>query len=541
MLVSRGFAPRLRRSLALFLSAPIVGQAVASTEEPTPTPPAVSTDSLAGIRLPVTKHVLENGMRVLLVPWGDAPFVATYLRFDVGGVDDPKGLTGVAHLLEHMMFKGTTTLGTTDWEKERPLLDALNALYAERDRARLSGADSTTLAELDAAIAEARAKHEPFVVKNEIWQIYERCGGTGLNASTSNDSTQYYLTLPANQLEVWARIESDRILNPVFREFFSERDVVHEERRMRVDSSARGRFSELFDANAWLVHPYRQPVIGWPEDIDATEYDEVLRYFRTWYAPNNCVAVLVGQVDPATTFPLIEKWFARIPRQELSRRRNTPEPLDIGERRFSAKLDSPSSIQIGWHVPAYGHADNAALTVAARLLNGSGGFGRGRSSSSASAGRLRAKLVDEAKLASRASASVGFGRYPGLFQLSASPARDASIADLEAAIYRELERLATEPPTDDELARVRRAVTATSVRSLRSSMGIAGALAEAEMLAGDWRAIETDREAILAVTSEDVARVARRWFRVENRVVGVLDGTREEPREETPPAEEGSR
>lgn len=503
---------------------------------------AVADDA---VHLPVTRHVLPNGMRFLIVPFGDAPVVATYMQFQVGGVDDPKGQTGVAHLLEHMMFKGTTTLGTTDYEAEKPVLDALNALWKQLDRARAEGADAATLDALLAQIATKRAEHERFVVKNELTEIYERCGGTGLNASTSNDSTQYYVQLPSNQLEVWARVESDRIQNPVFREFYSERDVVHEERRLRVDSQPRGRFDEIFEAHAYLVHPYRQPVVGWPEDIDATDHDEVLEYFRTWYAPNNCVVALVGDVDVEKTIALVERWFGAIPARTLPRRRITPEPEPLGERRFRVALETPSQITIAWPAPAHGHPDQAALTIASRVLNGGsgfggGGFGRGGRGGS-NPGRLRAKLVDELKVATRASASVGFGRYPGRFAVTASPARGKTMEELEVAIEAELERLATEPPTTAELERLRMSIAASAIRGLASPMGIARAIAGAEAESGDWRALERERAALIAVTPDDVARVMRTSFVPTRRVIGIIDGTRIEDEETPETAPEGSR
>lgn len=485
------------------------------------------------IRLPVVKHVLDNGMRILLVPWGDAPVVATYLQFDVGGVDDPSGRTGMAHLLEHMMFKGTKTLGTTDWEAERPVFERLRRQHEQHERAVREGADAATLATLEGEIAATTAEHAKFVVKDELWQLYMRCGGTGLNASTGNDSTQYYVTLPSNQLAVWAFCEADRIANPVFREFWPERDVVHEERRMRVDSNARGRFQEAFDAHSYIAHPYRQPVIGWPADIDGMQHDEVMEYFTTWYAPNNCVAVLVGDLDVEATIALMTKHFGPIPAQPLPRRGITREPRREAETRFSMKLDSQKQLTIAWHVPEYGHDDSAALTVASRVLGSGFGGGRrgrfGRGGGGGNTSRFAKRLVEELKVADRASARVSFGRYPGLFTVTASPSRDTSFEELERAVVDEVARLTSEPPTEDELLPIRNSIEAAEIRSLTSSTGIARTLANAELRAGDWRAAFTERRALRDVTAEDVARVMKTYFTEKNRVVGVLNGTDERP------------
>lgn len=488
--------------------------------------PAGHAPAAERVGLDVTRHELRNGMRFLIVPFGDAPVVATILNVHVGGVDDPKGQTGVAHLLEHMMFKGTTSIGTTDYVAELPHLARLQDLNRQLDRAHREGRGLPELRYLEGRIDEARRVHEPFVVKNEIWQIYQRCGGTGLNATTGNDFTQYFVQLPSNQLRVWARVESDRLANPVFREFYSERDVVHEERRMRTDSTARGRFSELFDLHAYLVHPYRQPVVGYADDIDNTDHEEVLAYFKAFYAPNNCVVALVGDVDPTELVPLIEEWFGPIPAQALPRRRNTVEPVIDGVRRLEVQSEGGTQLTVAFHVPAYGHPDMPALEVLSRVLSGGGGGRRGGfgGGGNAAAGRLTRALVEEQKVASRASASVDFGRYPGLLRITASPARGKTGEELESALMDAIVAFASEPPTGVELERLRIATESQAVRGLTSPMGIARALVSAEALSGDWRAIDRDRDALLAVTPEDVVRVARAYLTPERRVVALERG-----------------
>lgn len=485
------------------------------------------------LRLDVTKHVLGNGMRVLLVPRRDAPVVSTYLRFGVGGVDDPKGQTGIAHLLEHMMFKGTETFGTTDYAKEKPLLDRLDVLWAELDAERMKARspfgkpNEEVIARLEKEIAEVTAEHKQYVVKDELWQTYERCGGSGLNASTGNDSTQYYVNLPANQLEVWAKLEADRISHPVFREFYSERDVVHEERRLRTDTQPQGLFGEAFEAVAYQAHPYRQPVVGWSPDIDATVHSEVLAYFKSFYAPNNCIAVLVGDIDVEKTIALMEKYFGPIPAKPAPRRAITEEPEQKGERRLVMSLDAAPSISMAWHVPAAGHEDSYALTIASRILTGSGGGGGfRRGGGGGGSGRFQKELVQKQRVALNASASSRPGLYPGLFRVNGTPAPGKSLEDLEAALVAEVERLAAEPPTEEELARVRNAIDAQAIRSLGSNTGIARAIAEAEALAGDWRYVDVERERQKAVTPADVARVVKKYLTKDNRTVGVLAGTR---------------
>ncbi|MBI1849102.1 MAG: insulinase family protein [Planctomycetes bacterium] len=484
--------------------------------------PSASADGVA--QLEVVKHTLQNGMRLLLVERHDSPTVATYLRFHVGAVDDPKGQTGIAHLLEHMMFKGTRTFGTTSHDSEVPIMDKLDRLFAERDaelakrRAPFTKPDEAKIADLTKQIEAATADQKKFVVKDELWQIYQRLGGDGLNASTGEDSTQYYVTLPSNQLEVWAYLEADRIANPVFREFYSERDVVHEERRLRTDTQPHASFREAFDATAFAAHPYRNPVVGWPTDIDATVRAEVLQFFRTYYAPNNCVAVLVGDLDPKKTIALVEKYFGPIPAQPPPRRAITEEPPHRGERRIEMTADAAPSVTIAYPSPAAGDPASYPLRVAARVLSGGGG-GRGGGGGT---GRLFKRLVVEKQVALGAFASSRAQRYPSLFTVSASPAKESSPEDLEAALTEEIERLATEPPTDEELGRVRNSIDAEAVRRLTSNFGIAGALADAEDLAGDWHYLFREQEAMKAVSSEDVRKAAAEWLRRDRRTVGIL-------------------
>lgn len=499
-------------------------------------------------RIEVIDHTFPNGLRLLVVERPDSPTVSTQLRFKVGGVDDPKGQTGIAHLLEHMMFKGTETMGVLDREKEKGLLDRLDALWeeldAETDRLRSPFAkpDEEKVRKLKADIEAVTAGHRELVVKDELWQAYQRVGGQGLNASTGEDSTQYYVDLPKNQLEMWAYFESDRLANPVFREFYSERDVVHEERRLRTDTQPQGRFQEAMAAMIHGAHPYRNPVVGWPTDIDATSRAEVLEYFKTFYAPNNCIIALVGDVRAEEAITLVGRYFGSLPAKPQPRRRITEDlPLE-GERRLRMKLDAAPQVTIAWPTVPTGHPDAPALTVASRVLSGTGGFGGGRGGGGrrggggggGGTGRLFRKLVapDGGEgVAITASAFHRGGRYPGTFVATAAPVPGRGLEAAEAALQAEVSRLVDEPPTDEEMQRVRNALDAAWVRSLQSNSGIAGAILGAEHLAGDWRWWLRERELTKAVTADDVARVVGKYLKADARCVGWLEGTRAAGRE----------
>jgi predicted Zn-dependent peptidase len=472
------------------------------------------------VELNVIERTLKNGMRVLMVERHDNPTVATYLMFKVGGVNDPQGRTGIAHMLEHMMFKGSRIYGTTNYKAEVPIMEKIDRTIAELEAERakrtspLLKPDEEKIKQLEEQLNSLQDEQKQYIVSDEMWQTYQRLGGVGLNAATGDETTQYFVSLPSNQLEVWAMVEADRLANPVFREFYPERDVVAEERRMRVDTDPDGLLWENFAATAFQAHPYRNPVVGWQSDIANFRREEVLDYFKTFYAPNNAIAVIVGDINPDKTVALLEKYFGVIPPQPQPRRHIPEEPQQQGERRAVVTFDAQPQFYIGYHVPAVGHEDGYALDVMAQLL---GGVSRGSRT-----GRLYKSLVLEKKLALGVGAGSSSQLYPSLFVIDATPAQDKTTAEVEAAIYGEIEKLQNEPPTDEEMTRVRNAADASFVRALRSNMGIARIIAYVEYVAGSWRYLFTEQERLKAVTPEQVQQVAKKYFAPENRTVVEL-------------------
>ena len=314
-------------------------------------------------RLPFTEHTLKNGMRLLIVERRESPTFAAYIRFKVGSVNEFPGQTGLAHLLEHMMFKGTTLFGSTDPAREQPLLHRIDALQrelqTERRQARLPGKtpDAGRVAAIEKELAALESEAKGFIVRNELWEIYRRNGGTNLNASTSRDGTQYFISLPKNRLELWALLESDRMRNPVFREFYTERDVVQEERRQRVDTNPRGQLMEAALATAFTAVPYRHPVLGWPGDLENLSRPQAQAYFKTHYAPNNTLAVLVGDLDPAAVIRVVEQYFGDLPAQPLPVPPLLEEPPQTGERRVQVEFPAEPSLLMLYQAPALGHPD----------------------------------------------------------------------------------------------------------------------------------------------------------------------------------------
>jgi predicted Zn-dependent peptidase len=468
-----------------------------------------------GERLPVRAKTLDNGMRFLALERRGAPTVAFVVQYDVGSVQEQLGNTGTAHVLEHLLFKGTTTVGTRDVAAERVLFARMDAAQDTLVRAR-AAADSTEVKRLDGRIEALEDSARTYVVPNEFDRILTRAGAQGLNATTTNEATTYFVELPANRAELWFAMEADRMANPVFREFYTERDVVMEERRTRTETSPGGQLFESHLAAAYTMHPYGVPVVGYMSDLESLGRAEVERYYQRYYGPNNAVVVVVGDIDAGQAVRWAEDYFAPIPRGEEPPPVLAREPEQRGERRVDIVWDAEPSLRIGWHVPAALDADAPALTVLTSLLTG------GRTS------RLYHRLVLEDRSAAAVFSSMGPGeKYPQLFQIDATPLAPHSTAEVEAAIYQEIDRLAAEGPSERELVRVRNQVEAGSVRRLQSNLGLAFQIAESTTLTGDWRDTFRLSERIREVTADDVRRVAAKYLTKTNRTVATL--RREEP------------
>jgi predicted Zn-dependent peptidase len=465
-----------------------------------------------GLAERVIEHRLANGLTVLLVERHQAPIVSINMTFGVGGINELTGATGVAHLYEHMAFKGTRTIGTKDYARERPLLDELDRLNAEIETRRAAGAAASELQRLRQAFKDTQDRAGQLVVGNEMSLLYQRHGAVGLNASTGKDVTRYVISLPANRLPLWAALESDRMAHPVLREFYKERAVVMEERRLRTDDSPNGLLYEAFAAAAFQAHPYGAPTIGWASDIQALTPAETERFFRTYYGPANATIGIVGDINPPDVIELIERTFGRIPASPAPPPVITAEPDQHGERRVEVEFDAEPILLIGYHKPSIGHPDDFVFDVIESVL------------SEGVTSRLYHRIVREKRLATAIGADAGFpgAVAPNLFVISAAPLAPHTTAEVEAAVYEELERLKTEPVSARELEKVLNNLDAGLVRALRSNSGLAGQLAYFQTVARDWRYVLKARERVAAVTPQDIQRVARAYFTKTNRTVATL-------------------
>ena len=473
-----------------------------------------SLASAANLEERVVEHRLANGLTLLLMERHQAPIVAVNLTYKVGGVYEHNGITGVAHLYEHMAFKGTRTIGVTDAEKEKPVLEELDRLAEAilAEKAKGPAADEARLATLRKRFTEVEAQAQQFVVPAELASLYQRNGGVGLNASTGKDLTRYFLSFPSNRLPLWAAVESDRMANGVLREFYKEKKVVLEERRQRTDNSPSGRLDEAFAAAAFMAHPYGLPVIGWPSDLEALSRAQTEAFFQTYYGPGNAVLAVVGDIKPKEVIALVEQTFGRIPARPPSPPVLTTEPPYAGERRVDVEFSAEPQLLIGYHKPAAGHPDDDVFDVVESLL------AEGRTS------RLYKRLVQEKQLAASIQASSDYPgtKYPNLFVISATPRAPHTTVEVEQAVYEELDRLKREPVSPHELQKILNQVDAAQVRALRSNSGMASRLAYFQAISGDWRETFKRRDRIAKVTPDDIRRVATTYFTKSNRVVATL-------------------
>ncbi|OQW35199.1 MAG: peptidase M16 [Nitrospira sp. SG-bin1] len=469
----------------------------------------------------VIEHRLANGLTVLMVERHQTPVVSINITFAVGGINEQVGQTGLAHLYEHMAFKGTRLVGTTNYETEKPILDELARVGTELDQRQrdltVKGAGATAderimMESLQNRFVALQNQAAQYVVGNEMALLYQRHGGVGLNASTGKDVTRYMISLPSNRLPLWAAIESDRMANPVLREFYKERGVVMEERRLRNDDSPNGLLFETFTSAAFRAHGYGIPTIGWGSDILSLTPAAAEAFFKTHYGPDQATIALVGDIHPQETIALIEQTFGKIPAASPPPPLVTVEPEQRGERRVEVEFDAEPAIVIGYHKPGLGHPDDDVFDVIDAVL------------SDGLTSRLHQKLVREKRLAASIGSDANHPgvRAPNLFIVTATPLAPHTTAEVEAAIYEELERLKQEPVSSAELEKVLNNLDADLVRGLRSNSGLASQLSLYQAVAGDWRYILRSRDKVAAVTVEDIQRVATQYFTKSNRTVAVL-------------------
>jgi predicted Zn-dependent peptidase len=465
-----------------------------------------------------TVRKLDNGLTVIIMERHDAPVFSYATVVNTGSAQEVPGITGLAHMFEHMAFKGSDRVGTKDWNAERTALAKVESTYAAYDKARHAetGRDEAKVKETEKAWRDAMAEADKYVENNQFSTIIDRAGGVGMNAFTASDMTAYFFSLPSNQFELWAYMESERFRNPVFREFYKERDVVTEERRMRIESSPFGRLMEQFLATAFIAHPYGFSGVGWPSDLQSFSATDAEAFARKYYVPSNMVVSVVGDVNAGEAMAVIEKYFGRLPKAPQPDPIRTVEPPQTAERTVILREASQPIYMEGYHRPAATHPDSATYDVISMLLSS------GRTS------RLYRTLVRDKKVAAAAAGFNGFPgeKYPNLFTFYAVTTPGHTPTDLVEPLRAEVERLKTEDVPAAELQSVKTRVKANLLRQLDSNSGLALQLASYQTLYGDWRELFHEVDRINRVSAADVKRVATTTFVPTNRTVAMIESTR---------------
>ncbi|HKS76690.1 MAG TPA: pitrilysin family protein [Terriglobales bacterium] len=470
---------------------------------------------LASFEKRITSKKLANGLTVVICERPEAPVFSFFTHVDAGSVQDPLGKTGLAHMFEHMAFKGTDTIGTTNYPAEKVALAKVETAYAaylaERDKP--FGRDEQKLKTLQKAWQDAITEAQKYVIPNQFSQILESNGAEGLNAFTTEDETAYHYSLPENRLELWAYLESSRFQHPVMREFYKERNVVIEERRLRTDSSPVGRLLEQFTTAAFQAHPYHRPTIGWMSDLNSFSATDAQDFFDEYYIPSNMVIAVVGDVKPAQAMPIIEKYFGRLPTRPTPDERTTTEPAQNAERRVVLQDASQPIYLEGYHRPDFRSPDDAVYDAIADLMS------NGRTS------RLYRALVRDKKIASDSAGFSGLPgtKYPHLFAFYAVPLPGHKPDEMAVAIHEEIDRLKKEDITDEELKMIKTRAKANLIRGLGNNEGLAFQLGIYQARYGDWRELFHSVDRIDKVTKADIRRVANQTFVANNRTVGIIE------------------
>lgn len=471
----------------------------------------VAAASVADIKLPVHYDTLPNGLKVIIVPDTNVAVVSCRLYYFVGSMYEGPGTSGLSHMYEHMMFKGTKRLGTKNYAKEIPFMKSIDSLVNRIDIEKAKGAShSDSLVEVwKKQIYSLLDKQRTLIKKDEIWELYQNNGGTNLNAWTADDMTAYIVTLPKNKVELFYWIEADRMRDPVLREFYSERDVVMEERRMRYDNRPVNKYWERLNSLFYVAHPYRLPTIGWESDIAAYTRKKMEEHVRRFYTPDNSLIVMVGNIEPKSALKDIKRYFNTIPRAKVPKQEVvTREPPPAGTTRFTMRSEGEPRMDILFHTPGYPHDDLYKLDIIQGIFSGK-------------SGRLYRRLVNKEGLCTSVSAGNNFRLQDGYFVISASLKGDTDPDKVEKIIFEEIDKIITSPPTPQEMMRITNEIRMTFVKGLESLERLSDQLAWFERL-GSWENLEKYPSEIANVTADQIPSIVKKYLRANQATIGTL-------------------
>jgi len=449
----------------------------------------------------VVEFKLPNGMRWLLVERHRAPVFSGIVMIRAGGADESPGKTGIAHMFEHMAFKGSSKLGTRDFAKEKPILEEIERAGDELTKeSQKERPDEQKVKDLTAKLKALQEEAAKYQIKNEVWEVMGRNGAADLNAYTSKDATAYHSSMPINRLEMWMDVISQMVADPVYREFYTERSVILEERRGGIENDPDGKMSELILETAFQNGPYHWPVIGSAKDVAGLTIADAREFHGKFYVAPNMVGVLVGDFKIGEAKHLIKKYFGAIPSSKPVSQDKNYGNEGGREKRFG--FDAEPASAVAYHKPTLPDPSEFVFDVIDVLL------------CSGPTSRLEKRLVYDEKVAREVSCSDSYpgSRLNNLMLIWMEPNRPHGPDELVTKVQEELERIKKEPITDEELLRVRTKVTATMLYALERNMGLAMSLAEFETVFNDWRLIVKYPKLIDQVTKEDIMNLARKYF-----------------------------
>ena len=464
--------------------------------------------SLTDYQARISEYTLPNGLHFILLEDHTAPVVSCVVCVNTGSVDEKEGETGISHIIEHLAFNGTERIGTKNWKEEKKVLEQLDRVNNEILKAK----GEKKKKKIQKIFEKLKEKANTYAEPNEFGEILDREGAVGPNAYTSNDITIYWVELPSNKVELWALLESDRLFHPVFRNFYEELDVIKEERRMRSENSPWGKLMEEFHKVAFTVHPYRNPVIGYKEDLEKVTRAKVKEFYKRHYVPSNMVVVIAGDIEKEKVIPIIERYFGCIPAGKKIEDPIPVEPPAEGKvKRTTIKMDSEPIFLTGFHIPDINHPDIYPLDVCAEVLAG------GRTS------RLYRRLVNEEKVAVSVGSWCRSAKYPSLFYIWAIPAKGHTNKEVENLIIEEIEKMKKEGITEEELEGAKARLTMDIITGLKERRGLAEEIAIYYTLTGDWRNLFRYIERIEKLTASDIKEVMERYIRIDTRIVGTVE------------------
>ncbi len=461
---------------------------------------------------PVVTYTLKNGLKLLILEKKFVPTVSFAMTFRVGNVDCPSGKTGLAHVFEHMAFKGTKVMNTSDYEKEKVVLAKIEAAAKKMIAEESLGdsADPKKISELRKDLADLEKAADAYAVNAEFTSTFEKIGANGLNAYTTVDETVYHMSLPSDRLEAWMVMESDRFKNPILREFYKERSVIMEE-RLRAEADPGSVLFENIGAAAFKAHPYKNPTLGWMDDLKKLSRTDAEAFYARYYVPNNATLAVVGDIKTAEVIRLAEKYFADWAAKELPSTAYTVEPAQNAEKRVNIFFNAKPSFYMGFHNSGENHPDTPALIMLSEVL------------SNGKTGRFYHNLVEGKQLALYAGSYHAIAsRYPSLFMIAAAPKAPHTSAELEAAVWEELEAVKKTPPTAWEMEKILNNYEADMIRGMESNIELAKTFSRDDRITGDWKYNWKLLEQLKKITPEDVSKIAAKYLVRANYTIAAI-------------------